>query len=241
MLICNNELLIDGKRRYYKENLLERDFTLENTTPYLLMIKDYEIIETTWGEMICSLSAYLILNGNKTNEELLNYRTEWSKSCIFSMERKTNYRRIKNKLYVNCNHTALHSCWLIQDLLNFFEINLNDVEFYIHRPSSTEPHKVKEYFLNKAYKEFEFFLFESKNKTSDQSNRIIENIDTYLNLFLSKITKSYNNVFLFDDVLTATNYFVKLKEFINKQDGITDKNKIILERYIAYLLEFYKI
>ena len=239
--IFDYDLLIEGKRRYYKENLFERDFTLENTTPYLLNVKGYEIIETTWVEMICSLSTYLILNGDKTDDELLRYRTMWSKSDIFCTEKRINFKRIKDGLYINCNHTALHSCWFIQDLLEFFKINIEDVEFYIHRPSSTEPLIVKKYFIEKKHKEFELFLTEVKNKTDDQSKKIISNMDYYLNIFLKKTSKSYDNVFLFDDVLTATNYIAKIKEFISKQDGISEKNKIVFDRYCSYLLEFYKI
>ena len=239
--INGQDLLLIGKKRYYKENLFERDFSLENTTPYILRINQYEIIETAWIDMICSVASYLIMHGNKTHIELLKYKTDWSKAAIFSEEKRTSFRKVGIDIYINYNHTALHSCWLMQDLLNFFEIDLNDVEFYIHRPSSTEPKVVKNYFAKKAYREFEFFMVECKDKTAEQANKIISNIETYLNVFLRKVSKSYDDVFLFDDILTATNYINRIKEFVDKQDGISDKNKKILHKYCAYLLEFYKI
>ena len=58
--IGKHNLILIGKRRYYNENLNERDFHLENTTPYLLRIGDYEIQEGAWVEMIRNLSAYLM-------------------------------------------------------------------------------------------------------------------------------------------------------------------------------------
>lgn len=48
-MIVPNNIVFEGKRRYYIEDLTERDYFLENTTPYKLEYKDYCLSETSWG------------------------------------------------------------------------------------------------------------------------------------------------------------------------------------------------
>lgn len=52
MFLEKYEIVFEGKRRYYVEDLTERDFSSENTTPHLLKINDYEISENKWIEML---------------------------------------------------------------------------------------------------------------------------------------------------------------------------------------------
>lgn len=61
MIIGDNIIVFEGKKRYYVEDLTKRDFILENTTPHLLKIDDFDFNENTWVEMIRSLTLYLIL------------------------------------------------------------------------------------------------------------------------------------------------------------------------------------
>lgn len=81
--IGSNELLLIGKKRYYFEDLSVRDFDLENSTPFKIIINDYEINETSWGEMIRNLAAYLIMINDIPSDILLSFRTDWSKKPIF--------------------------------------------------------------------------------------------------------------------------------------------------------------
>lgn len=242
MFLDKYEIVFESKRRYYVEDLSERDFNLENTIPHLLKINDYEIFENKWTEMLRMVVLYLITTYPEYKDKLLNFKTEWSKSNIFyNSLGVSNLKQIDKNLYVNCNHTALHSCWLIQDLLTFFEIDLNSVYFLIHRSPIAEPTVAKEYFSAKFKNEFTIFLKLSKNKSDDNSNKIISNIEKIMNPILGKISKSYNSFFLFDDNLLFYNYSVKFIEFIDKNYSINIKNKEIMKRYIMYMREFYKI
>ncbi len=45
-------VVFEGKRRYYIEDLTERDYTLENTTPYQLEILGHAIEEHSWGNLL---------------------------------------------------------------------------------------------------------------------------------------------------------------------------------------------
>lgn len=239
--IGSNELLLIGKKRYIFEDLSVRDFDLENSTPFKIIINGYEINETSWGEVIRNLAAYLIMINDIPSDILLSFRTDRSKKPIFSFEKGTNYKKVNDNLYVNCNNTALHGCWMVQDLLKLFKVDLNNVKLLVHRPSSIEPKEVLEYFLRRTYAEFDTFLIEMYGKTSEQCEKIRINICKYLNPILKGMSNSYDNLFLFDDSPTLYNYVAKIREKIQKTDGISEKNKIVLIRLCKYLVEFYKL
>lgn len=241
MIIGENAIVLEGKKRYYVENLTKRDFSLECATPHLLRIDDYEIQENNWVEMIRNLAAYLISITDKDKNEVLSFKTEWSKQSIFSSSSRTNYKQLDEALYINCNHTALHSCWLIQDLLDFFGIDKSKVYFIIHRAPYAEPRDARKFFKNKFKEEFSLFLKEQYGKTDDNVSKIISNIENYMDPILSQISKSYDSFLLFEDGVTFWTYWKKFGETINENPKLSDKTKKTMERYLKYLSEFYKL
>ena len=171
-MIVPNNIVFEGKRRYYIEDLTERDYFLENTTPYKLEYKDYCLSETSWGEMLRSLAILLLDLFQHVN--IFEFRCPWSKQIMFSNERKTNYKMINENLYINCGHTALHSCWFIQDLLDFFNINKSEVKLLIHRPSSAETTEIKRT-LEQHYDNL--FLFDDFTTASSYIYKIREQVN----------------------------------------------------------------
>lgn len=241
MVINGETIIFEGKKRYYLENLSKRDFNLENTAPHLLRINDYEIIENVWGEMIRSLCAYLLNIYPQYKTRTINFHTSWSKSEMFSSIPRTNFKQIDENLYINCNHTALHACWLIQDLLDLFEIDKSKIYFLIHRTPSSEPEKCREYFKNKFKNEFSMYLQLTLKKTEDTSSLIINNIEKVMDPILAKLSKSYDSFMLFEDELNFYNYSVKFNEYLENNRNISEKNVTIMKRYIDYLRKFYKV
>jgi hypothetical protein len=233
-------VVFEGSKRFYIEDLSQRDYSLENTCPHRMEILGNVIETSSWGELIekiipCLLTAYPEYKSN-----IVSFKTDWSKAVMFSVDRKTNFRQIYDDLFVNCNHTALHSCWFIQDLLDFFKINKSKVLLLIHRPSSAEPKKVKDYVEKRFKREFKNFLVFQYNKDEEYADKVIRNIDKYLNPILAKISKSYNNFYLFDSNLTLSNYSKKVREKIDASLKFDDKAKKTLNRYIDYIIEYYK-
>ena len=237
-MIVPNNIVFEGKRRYYIEDLTERDYFLENTTPYKLEYKDYCLSETSWGEMLRSLAVLLLDLFQHVN--IFEFRCPWSKQVMFSNERKTNYKMINENLYINCGHTALHSCWFIQDLLDFFNINKSEVKLLIHRPSSAETTEIKRT-LEQHYKaEFVQFLEYGFNKDTEYSQKVVKRIEKYLNPLLCKISKSYDNLFLFDDFTTASSYIYKIREQVNILYAQNEKALKALNICLKYILNYYK-
>ncbi len=151
-------VVFDGKRRYYIEDLTERDYSLENTTPYQLDILGRAIEEHSWGNLLCRTTELLLDLFPEYREKLLEFKCPWTKAQMFSLEEKTNYKPINGGFYINCNHTALHSCWFLQDLLDYFKIDKSSVSFLIHRPSSAEPKKVKDYVEQRFKRNFADYI-----------------------------------------------------------------------------------
>lgn len=177
MVIGENTLVFEERKRYYVEDLTKRDFSLECVTPHILRINDYEIKENTWVEMIRNVTAYLISTSSKSKEDIISFKTDWSKTNIFSSTQRTNFRQLDDDLFVNCNHTALHSCWLIQDLLDFFGVNKTKVYFLIHRAPYAKPMDAKVYFKNKFKEEFPVLMKDRYGKAETDAQKIISNIE----------------------------------------------------------------
>lgn len=234
-------IVFEGKKRFYKEDLTCRDYSLENTTPHKMYIFEYVLEENAWVEMIRSVASLLISIYGYDKEQLLSFRCGWSKAAMFTSEKKTNHKLIDEGLYVNCNHTALHACWFIQDMLDYFNVNKADVTLLIHRPSAAENKEIKEYLSKKAKHEFEEFLVCAYDKDREYSNKVVANIEKYLNPLLRKISKSHIDLFLFDDSAVLYNYIKKIREIIEWKLDVDEKVKRALYKYLDYLVAFYKV
>lgn len=233
-------IVFEGKRRYYIEDLTERDYSLENTTPYQLEILEHVIEEHAWGNLLCRTSELLLDLFPEYLDKLFEFRCSWSKAQMFTLEKKTNYKPIKCGLYLNCNHTALHACWFLQDLLDFFQVDKSSVSFLIHRPSSAEPKKVKDYVEKRFKRNFIEYIQIHYNKSTESAERVVVLIEKYLNPMLIRVSKSYTNLFLFDDNQTLFNYIKKIREMINGNYKFDDKAKRILNKALDYLHQYYK-
>lgn len=226
------------KRRYYIEDLTVRDFSLENTTPYQIKIGDTIIEEHAWVKLLCEVTKYLLKESPKTNEELLNFSCHWTKTKMFATEKKTNFKIIYEGLYLNCNHTALHSCWLLQNILDLFSIDKSSVYFLIHRPCGAEPANVKEYIEKRFIRCFLDYLMVDRNINDCDALDVIKSFE-YINKLLASVSKSYTNFFLFDDNATLQNYSKKVEDEIKRSEcNDDDKEKFI--NNIALLVDYYK-
>lgn len=234
-------IVFEGKKRFYIEDLTQRDYLLENTTPYQLEVLGLVFNEHAWGNLLCKVSNSLLDKFPDYCSRIFDFRCQWSKQIMFSNEQKTNYKVVREGIFVNVNHTALHSCWFLQDLLDYFNIDKASTVFLIHRPSGAEPQRVKEYIEKRFKRNFASFLVEHYNKSMEYAeNKVIKIIETYLNPMLKRISKSYDNFFLFDDNATMSNYVKKVREIITKSIKYEDNAKKVLNKYLDYLVNYYK-
>lgn len=232
-------LVFEGTRRYYIEDLSQRDYSLENTTPYKLDLFGNIVVQSSWGNLLCEVIKILLERFPHYKETLIDFRCQWTKTAMFTVEEKTNYKNIAPNLYINCNHTALHSCWFLQDILDYFKIEKSNIFFLIHRPCSAEPLKTRDYIEKIVVNEFSEYLKNCSGKPLESREIIIYHVKNHLNPMLSTISKSYNNFFLFDDSTILMNYIIKVRKIINLRYSETSKQTF--RKILELLVDFYKL
>ncbi len=236
-----DKIVFSGSRRNYIEDLCERDYFLEGCTPYRITIGTTVIEEGSWGDLLCKMVAYLLDNNPEKRENIENFRCSWTKTAMFTFSKRTNYKTVDASLYLNCNHTAVHSCWLLQDLLNYFGIDAKTVRLLIHRPCSAERKELRSYLENEFKRGLKKYICMNFEKPEDYADRVVRNIEKYLNPILNGISKSYPNFFLFDDTNIVSGYIKKVREIINQSLKYDEKSKKVLNKYLNFLLKFYKL
>ncbi|WP_373435832.1 hypothetical protein, partial [Metamycoplasma equirhinis] len=82
--------------------------SLEDTVPYYFKYKDIEIYSSAWNKMTLEILTAIDNISPKTDEELLNIHYYWTKTDIFSVDKRANYTPFRN-LYLNTNHTSSHA------------------------------------------------------------------------------------------------------------------------------------
>lgn len=234
-------IVFEGTRRYYIEDLTQRDYLLENTTPYQLEIEGCVFNEHAWLNLLTKFATKMIELFPEKLDNIYDFKCEWSKQIIFLSTERTNTRQIAPDLYINIGHTALHSCWLLQDLMDYFGVNKAEAIFLIHRPSGAEPAKVKNYIECRFKRNFAQFIISQYGKSKEYAEtKVIKVIEKYINPMLAKASKSYVNFFLFDDYATLYNYVKKVREMIKTNIKYDENAKTVMNKYLDYLVEFYK-
>ena len=236
---------VDGER-YYSFPLSEKRFDLESTRPFFVRI-DQKILEAhTWGTLIVMVFDYVIAKGNYSNEWLLSFNTEWSKSSIISdIKQSRTYFDLKNGLFVNTNHTALHCCWIIQDFLKYCSYNLSEISIIIKRTGVSEKNEVRDYFIKKNIDGFNKYLIESfpeeKRKKCLRCASFVKAVDEK---FTQKAFKSNYSIYLIDNVQAMYKFkedylnYLKTKTTVKKEqlDIITEG----LNLYYEYIKACHK-
>jgi hypothetical protein len=139
------------------------------------------IEEGAWGDLLCKTVSLLLELYPEKAERIYDFRCPWTKSVMFSKEKRTNYKNLSDELYINCNHTALHSCWFLQEILDYFGVNKSEVRFLIHRPSAVEPKEIQQYLKERFLRGFVYYLITKRNRTGEQAQKVIKVINKYLN------------------------------------------------------------
>lgn len=233
-----------GNKRRYIENLFERDYNLEGSFPAYFRLNKDEFYDNSWGAMLVQIINYLIDESNISIEKLLSFNVAWSKTTIFDTKTsKVLMVKLKNDIYFNVNHTSLHSCWLLQDLLGFFEIDLKKCELIIRRAPVSEPEEVRIYFKNMLKKGFRNYLINDLNKNEEIAESIIKNVDI-LDKHFSKFSSSFISLYLFDDFAVYKGYEDKfLNSYLAKFDfteEVLEKFKKILSYHSRFMYKIFK-
>ena len=235
-------ILLNGAQRIYTQSLTKRDYVLENTTPYSIVIDNFlEIKIKAWTKVVVGVVKYLQANYPLPLEELYEFRTDWSKAAVFGPEKfLDNCVEVCDGLFVSTNFTALHSIWFIQDVLKKYKIDLSTCYLLIHRAPIVEPVEVQNAVREVVKDSFKRYLIDEKKKTEEVATNIVKNFK-YINAVLSKITRSYYDFFLFDSPISLANYKSKLILEYKKYSGWSEKQIKIVKKYLDNYTDFFSL
>ena len=233
-------IVLNGDERIYAQTLVERDYNLESTTPFCLVIDGFlELREKAWTRIVKGVAQYLQANYPLPLDELYDYRTQWSKAAVFGPDKfLDNCEYVCEDLYVSVNFTALHSLWFIQDLLKLYKIDLSTCYLLIHRSPIAEPHEVQDAIRKVVKESFTNYLIEEKGKEKEKAIKIVDNFK-YINSVLSKITRSYYDLFLLDSALILSIYKSKILQDYKKYVSWNDKQLAQVKRCLDYFTDFH--
>lgn len=190
--------------------------------------------------MLVKLFKYLQEKHPKTKDELLEYRTDWTRAAIFRTEKTTtNSVLVDENLWMSHNFTGSHYVWIIQDLLKFFYPNLDNYTFTIRVPSLNEPEEIKQYFKNDIIEKFKAFLRE-KGKNVNSISTIIKNIEK-VNAILQEMNIATNDFFLIDDLVIFKCTKARVFEYLRKRQMMNDDQIGIANHSLNYLYNCKKI
>lgn len=226
-----------GSRRLYYEDLTEPDYLLEYATPYQLTLFEYTFTERAWGNLLSKAADALLTLHPEKLPTLFGFRCDWTKQAIFFDKERTNCKKVRDGIYVNVNHTALHSCWLLGEMLDFFGVDRSDAILLLYRPSGAELKEVKSFLTAHVKGEFERFLLE-KGESDSRAKLIISTIDEKLNPLLRKISQSYDDLFLIDDLAIYSTCMSRVKKEVEKTSTIHSLRKPTVLGYLDLLGEF---
>ncbi|MCD8201824.1 MAG: hypothetical protein LUD47_07160, partial [Clostridia bacterium] len=231
-----------GMHRYYIEDLSIRDYLLEGSSPYRINICGSEISDASWGNFVCKVVRLLLKNFPERRDHLIAFNVQWGNADIFSSSERTNFKWVDDNIYMNCNQTALHLCWLLQDLLDYFDINRSNLKMLIHKPVNSEPKKIKAHIESVFIIGFKSYLCRTHPNTSEASaEKVIQNIQRILNPMLVKNSRFDSNFFLFDDFQRLSKYISKVQEYMSNRLNYADRDKKILNKCLKYLKDFYTL
>lgn len=195
-LLSDYKGVTNGFDRTYVYDCFSKDYIFEFSTPMTLVIKfpDEEIFlidNRAWADLLPTLVNKLQDKYHKTDSELIDFRVDWSLSSIFSLKKdKVNMRKISDTLFFNINHTALHSFWLVGDLLKFYGVPTGKIQ--ICRGIRGEPKKVISFIELKMKELFKEYLKEEICLADEMIKTVLVNIDILNGLLIKMKTANCN-------------------------------------------------
>lgn len=235
-------IVFEGFQRFYELNVGERLFDLEYTTPHTFLVGGQSFSCSSWSELLTTVVKYFLDIFPEKMPEITNFKTNWSSASIFFTDKRTNSCEIGSGFFLNINHTALHSCWLLYDLLNWFGIPFSSCRLIVHRMPKAEPEPVRNEIKKNFLAGFSDFLKWKKLIAPANILVILKNVE-YLETKYCQIRgarSGYDSLYLFDEPnmysAAKSKFYVDLK---NKVFPGKDKQLGMAKRYLDYLTEYY--
>ena len=259
VLYKKHQILTDGLQRLYVQSVSDRRLDMTGVTPVELIVyfsdtwggrfvyknssetlntKTYHFRERSWSGLLTKLVNFLQESNPKTNEELLSLTLSWSNAKLFRETKDiANSVKLENGLYFSFNYSAVHSSWVIDELLKAYGVYCGDL--IVHRPSFSEPKEVVDAIKELRMNQFCDYLIHEKRLDEAKADTIVNAINGPLNKLLSKKNSYNNDFFVFDDAIALANYKSKVVADLPYVTKWNEKQIKTAKKYLDYLTDFY--
>lgn len=227
------------KRRYYAEDLTIRNFYVENATPFRFCWKELQWNDRAWKNLIYNVALKFFDLIPKTQNEYLALKNDWGNQKVFSETKLKNHSEFHG-IYINLNHTAVHSLWTLQLLLDFFGIDRRECFLLLSRHGNAEPKEARDYFRAKTLEGFRTYLCKTLLFSPEKSQKIIVSLLS-INNYMPFISKSYSDLFLFDSGTTFLQYKQKVLQYLKFKKKLPENKLLVANQLLELLYQFYYI
>lgn len=226
-------------KRYYYEDLSEKHYNLECTTPFSLEFDGRYFVTSSWKQLLVEVMSHLLEKDPNKKDLLLEYKYEWNGKQPFWSTEEKHREKVGDGIYLLCNLSALHSCWLLREMLAEFGIDLKKCKFIIYRPPFSEPAECRQFYELKTKNAFKYYYVKLLKHSEERTEQVLRNIEK-LNKIMPMFTEAYDNLFLITDNNIYATYKSKLLDYIRYNMHSNDKNIEIANKYLTILGDFYK-
>ncbi len=204
------------KRHLYEIDLAKRNYALAKCKPFLLEIKNMKFRQNSWIHLVEDTANYLIQESDKTAEELLLFRVNWTTRPIFILEKRLAAHKgpLINGLYIDVNHTAVHMIFIVQEMIEYFDVSKNDCRLIVYIPHGLEKQEVREYYYQKNKTKMIQFLKLMYQCTSEKIESVFSMISS-LDSHLESMSDIYKSLLLFDSRKEYATAKARIKQYLD--------------------------
>ena len=234
-------VFLNGKR-YYSFSLENKRIDLEHSKPFYLKLGDTVLENHCWGGLIQLVCNYFLKRKEIENDNLEKFRVDWSKTHIFLREKRVNSDLpLLNGMFVNTNHTSVHCCWLIREIIMFFEYDITKAVMIIHKQGNVEPKEIKETIINANKEGYKKYLIDTFSGMEESiAKKQIDFLTKADEKFTPYVAKNKKSIFLIDNLLDLWKYRMDLFIFLKEKTNFSEKNTIILRKIVDNYYEYQK-
>lgn len=236
-LLKKYDCIIIGNARFYKIDFTKELPSMDSTVIKYAELLNNTLESTSWNKLIIEF-ARLLFQKSKPKCDPFTYNPKWTMSKIFDSLKNEYNDEVFPGYYLNKNFSTTKLCLLINDLLEMFGVDKNEMVLYVKRRNNTEAGEILKSAWVEAVTDFRYFIKERYHYKEKNIDTIVENvkiIDKHLRLIKPLQCISF---FLVDDRTDLGIIKSKLIEYLSKKRLMKKEQVDRFREQLDYITEF---
>lgn len=235
--ICSDNIELEKLTRIYNISLDEKPFDVVFSLPLYFRVSDFIDKSNSWKDLVDNFVIYLFNAFPEKRNILYEYIPEWSNYHAYVNEQSPELRKVCDGLYAFNSFSAMHSIWLIVDLIKKYDLKGQKI-LKIKRYPGSESTKVAAItikFMEESF--FKYLRFIGKSELNAKT--LLANMSK-INKIQSTVSNSFTNFYLIDDQATLSR--IKMEFFKKSFKSVfwSSKQLEIVRKTLDYYTDFFK-